>query len=111
LNKRLCHNFILVERSTGSGRIGWMHQDLTLIATFTMALLMAFIGGYAARKLGLPALVGYLFAGLIIGPFTPGFVGDLHAASQLAEMGVIFMLFGVGLHFSLRDLWEVRRVA
>ncbi len=88
-----------------------MHQDLTLIATFTMALLMAFIGGYAARKLGLPALVGYLFAGLIIGPFTPGFVGDLDAASQLAEMGVIFMLFGVGLHFSLRDLWEVRRVA
>lgn len=88
-----------------------MHQDLTLIATITMALLTAFVGGYIARRLGLPSLVGYLFAGLAIGPFTPGFVGDMNAASQLAEMGVIFMLFGVGLHFSLRDLWNVRRIA
>ncbi len=88
-----------------------MHQDFALIATFTMALLMAFIGGYVARRLGLPTLVGYLFAGLIVGPFTPGFVGDIDATAQLAEMGVIFMLFGVGLHFSLKDLWEVRNVA
>ena len=88
-----------------------MHHDLTLFATITMAILTAFFGGYAARKLGLPPLVGYLLAGLVIGPFTPGFVGDMDAISQLAEMGVIFMLFGVGLHFSLRDLWDVRRIA
>ncbi len=88
-----------------------MHHDLTLFATITMAILTAFIGGFAARKLGLPALVGYLLAGLAIGPFTPGFVGDMNAISQLAEMGVIFILFGVGLHFSLKDLWEVRRIA
>ncbi|MFN8527707.1 MAG: cation:proton antiporter [Anaerolineae bacterium] len=88
-----------------------MHQDLTLIATITMAVLLAFVGGYIARKLKLPSLVGYLLAGLAIGPFTPGFVGDSHAASQLAEMGVIFMMFGVGLHFSLKDLWSVRQIA
>jgi CPA2 family monovalent cation:H+ antiporter-2 len=88
-----------------------MHHELALFATITMAVLTAFVGGYAARKLGLPTLVGYLLAGLVIGPFTPGFVGDSSAISQLAEMGVIFMMFGVGLHFSLRDLWNVRRIA
>ncbi len=88
-----------------------MHQDFTLLATITMAILTAFAGGYIARKLRLPSLVGYLLAGLVIGPFTPGFVGDSHAAGQLAEMGVIFMMFGVGLHFSLKDLWGVRRIA
>lgn len=88
-----------------------MHHDLILLATITMGLLTAFIGGYIARKLGLPTLVGYLVAGLVIGPFTPGFVGDQAAISQLAEMGVIFMMFGVGLHFSLKDLWNVRRIA
>jgi CPA2 family monovalent cation:H+ antiporter-2 len=76
-----------------------------------MGILSAFVGGYVARRFGLPSLVGYLLAGLAIGPFTPGFVGDSHTASQLAEMGVIFMMFGVGLHFSLSDLWRVRRVA
>jgi len=88
-----------------------MHHDLTLFSTITMAILTAFAGGYLARRVGLPPLVGYLLAGLVIGPSTPGFVGDLDAISQLAEMGVIFMLFGVGLHFSLKDLWEVRRIA
>lgn len=88
-----------------------MHQDLGLFATITMGIITAFIGGYIARKLGLPSLVGYLLAGLAIGPFTPGFVGDTSAAHQLAEMGVIFMMFGVGLHFSLQDLWSVRRIA
>ncbi|MBA3870101.1 MAG: cation:proton antiporter [Anaerolineae bacterium] len=88
-----------------------MHQELALFATITMALLTAFVGGYIARKIGLPTLVGYLVAGMVIGPFTPGFVGDSAATSQLAEMGVIFMMFGVGLHFSLKDLWSVRAIA
>ena len=88
-----------------------MHSDLSLFATIAMAVLTALVGGFVARKLGLPTLVGYLVAGLIIGPFTPGFVASTDAANQLAEMGVIFMMFGVGLHFSLRDLWDVRRIA
>lgn len=88
-----------------------MHHELALFATIAMALLTAFVGGYIARRIGLPTLVGYLVAGMVIGPFTPGFVGDSEAASQLAEIGVIFMMFGVGLHFSLKDLWSVRRIA
>jgi len=88
-----------------------MHHDLGLFATITMAILTAFAGGYAARRLGLPPMVGYLLAGMAIGPFTPGFVGDVGEASQLAEMGVIFMMFGVGLHFSLDDMWAVRSIA
>ncbi len=88
-----------------------MHDDFALFATITMAVLLAFVGGFIARKLKLPTLVGYLVAGLAISPFTPGFSGDTNAASQLAEMGVIFMMFGVGLHFSLKDLWNVRRIA
>jgi CPA2 family monovalent cation:H+ antiporter-2 len=88
-----------------------MGHELLLFATITMAVLAAFLGGYVARRLGLPTLVGYLLAGLAIGPFTPGFVGDIGDISQLAEMGVIFMMFGVGLHFSLKDLWAVRSVA
>ena len=88
-----------------------MPHDLTLLISITAALVTAFVGGYAARRLGLPSLVGYLVAGIAIGPFTPGFVGDSSSISQLAEMGVIFMLFGVGLHFSLKDLWAVRRIA
>jgi CPA2 family monovalent cation:H+ antiporter-2 len=88
-----------------------MDHELALFATITMALLTAFVGGYIARRLGLPTMVGYLVAGMVIGPFTPGFVGDTAAASELAEMGVIFMMFGVGLHFSLKDLWNVRAIA
>jgi CPA2 family monovalent cation:H+ antiporter-2 len=88
-----------------------MHHDLSIVVNITMALLAALVGGYITRRLGLPTLVGYLFGGLAIGPFTPGFVGDIASVSQLAEMGVIFMLFGVGLHFSLQDLWAVRKVA
>lgn len=88
-----------------------MHQDFALLATITIALLIAFAGGAVARRLGLPTLVGYLAAGVVIGPFTPGFVGDSGSISQLAEMGVIFMMFGVGLHFSLKDLWSVRWIA
>lgn len=87
----------------------WGIEDL--VVNITMALLAAFVGGYIARRIGMPTLVGYLLGGLAIGPFTPGFVGDIASVSQLAEMGVIFMLFGVGLHFSLKDLWAVRKVA
>jgi CPA2 family monovalent cation:H+ antiporter-2 len=88
-----------------------MHQDFTLFATITMAVMLAFIGGFIARKLRMPTLVGYLVAGLVISPFTPGYTADTNAAAQLAEMGVVFMMFGVGLHFSLKDLWGVRRIA
>jgi len=88
-----------------------MHHDLSLLINIAIALLTAFAGGYLARSVGLPSLVGYLLAGMVIGPFTPGFVGEIKDISQLAEMGVIFMMFGVGLHFSLSDLWRVRRIA
>ena len=64
-----------------------------------------------ARRIGLPTIVGYMLAGIAIGPFTPGFVGDVGTISQLAELGVIFLMFGVGLHFSLNDLWKVRDIA
>ena len=87
-----------------------MHE-ITLIINIVVALVVAFIGGVIARRLGLPTIVGYLFAGIAIGPFTPGFVGDTETISQLAELGVIFLMFGVGLHFSLNDLWKVRAIA
>jgi len=87
-----------------------MHE-ITLIINIVVALVVAFIGGIVARRLGLPTIVGYLLAGIAIGPFTPGFVGDTDTISQLAELGVIFLMFGVGLHFSLKDLWRVRSVA
>src|SRR4051812_10269686 len=88
-----------------------MHQELPLLLNITVALVVAFIGGVIARRIGLPTIVGYLVAGVAIGPFTPGFVGDIHTISQLAEIGVIFLMFGVGLHFSLSDLWQVRAIA
>ncbi|HEY0866339.1 MAG TPA: cation:proton antiporter, partial [Fimbriimonas sp.] len=88
-----------------------MHQNLALLIDITVALVVAFVGGFFARKAGMPSLVGYLLAGLVISPFTPGFVGDVGDIGQLAEMGVVFMMFGVGLHFSLKDLWRVRQIA
>jgi monovalent cation:H+ antiporter-2, CPA2 family len=87
-----------------------MHE-ITLLINITVALVVAFVGGLLARRLGLPTIVGYLLAGIAIGPFTPGFVGDTAMISQLAELGVIFLMFGVGLHFSLNDLWKVRAIA
>jgi CPA2 family monovalent cation:H+ antiporter-2 len=86
-------------------------QELHLLTNITVALFAAFLGGIVARRLGLPTIVGYLVAGVAIGRFTPGFVGDVDAISELAEIGVIFLMFGVGLHFSLRDLWVVRGIA
>ncbi len=87
-----------------------MHE-VTLLINIAIALIVAFIGGVLARRLGLPTIIGYMLAGIAIGPFTPGFVGDTETISQLAELGVIFLMFGVGLHFSFRDLWKVRSVA
>ncbi len=86
-------------------------QDANLLTTLTAALIVAFIGGAVARRLGLPTIVGYLLAGVVIGPFTPGFVGDVGAITELADIGVIFIMFGVGLHFSLHDLWVARDIA
>ena len=88
-----------------------MPHDISIIATITVGLVLAFLGGLLAYKLRLPPLVGYLIAGVALGPFTPGFVGDAHLASQLAEIGVILLMFGVGLHFSIKDLLEVHRIA
>ena len=86
-------------------------HDVPLIATIAVSLAFAFLGGLLAVRLRLPPLVGYLLAGIVVGPFTPGFVADAHLAPQLAEIGVILLMFGVGTHFSIRDLFAVRGVA
>jgi CPA2 family monovalent cation:H+ antiporter-2 len=82
-----------------------------LIATITVGLVAAFVGGLLATKLRLPPIIGYLLAGIAVGPYTPGFVGDARIAAELAEIGVILLMFGVGIHFSLRDLMAVRAIA
>jgi CPA2 family monovalent cation:H+ antiporter-2 len=84
--------------------------ELPLLVNIAVALGYALLGGLLARRLGLPTIVGYLLAGVALGPFTPGFHGDPAAIHQMAEFGVILLMFGVGLHFSFRDLWQVRRV-
>ncbi|WP_371324997.1 YbaL family putative K(+) efflux transporter [Dechloromonas sp. ZY10] len=88
-----------------------MEHDISLISTIAVGFGVALILGLLAERLRLPALVGYLLAGILIGPATPGFVADLHVASQLSEIGVMLLMFGVGLHFSLNDLLSVRRIA
>ncbi|MER2250480.1 cation:proton antiporter, partial [Methylorubrum podarium] len=88
-----------------------MQHATELISIIALGLVCAFIGGMLAQKIRLPPLVGYLVAGIAIGPFTPGFVGDPALASQLAELGVILLMFGVGLHFSIGDLLAVRTIA
>lgn len=88
-----------------------MPHDVSLISTVAAALGLALVLGFLATKLKLPALVGYMLAGIVIGPATPGFVADVKVASQLAEIGVMLLMFGVGLHFSLNDLLAVRRIA
>lgn len=87
-----------------------MHHT-SLIATIVAGLGLAFIFGAIANRLKLPVLVGYLLAGVLVGPFTPGYVADQELAPQLAEIGVILLMFGVGLHFSLKDLMAVRKIA
>ncbi|WP_046115864.1 YbaL family putative K(+) efflux transporter [Aquincola tertiaricarbonis] len=88
-----------------------MPHSVSLITTIAAGLGLALVLGFVAVRLKLPALVGYLLAGVLIGPSTPGFVADLDIAGQLAEIGVMLLMFGVGLHFSLDDLLAVRRIA
>ena len=88
-----------------------MHHDTPLITTIVAGLVLAFIFGMIANRFRLPPLVGYLFAGVLVGPNTPGFVADQALGAELAELGVILLMFGVGLHFSLKDLMSVRALA
>lgn len=88
-----------------------MEHNITLITTIAAGFGLALIFGFIAEKLKTPALVGYLLAGIAIGPATPGFVADIGIAAQLAEIGVMLLMFGVGLHFSLNDLLAVKRIA
>ena len=86
-------------------------ENLDLILTLTGGLAAALALGYVTHRLGLSPIVGYLLAGIVVGPHTPGFVANRHLADQLAEIGVILLMFGVGLHFDIKDLLAVRRVA
>lgn len=86
-------------------------EHTPLIATIVGGLVLAFVFGMLANRLRMPPLVGYLIAGVVVGPYTPGFVADAHLAQELAEIGVILLMFGVGLHFSLRDLLSVKSIA
>ncbi|MGM9455209.1 cation:proton antiporter domain-containing protein [Legionella bozemanae] len=88
-----------------------MHHSLPLITTIAMGFALALILGLIAARLKIPALVGYLLAGVAIGPFTPGLMADISIAQELAEIGVMLLMFGVGLHFSLSDLMRVRKIA
>ena len=88
-----------------------MHHDTDLINIVAIGLALAFVLGAVANRLRLSPLVGYLVAGICVGPFSPGFVGDQELAKQLAEIGVMLLMFGVGLHFSLKDLMEVKWIA
>ena len=88
-----------------------MPHDVTLISAIAVGFALAFVFGFIANRLGFPPLVGYLVAGVVIGPFTPGFVADRAIAGQLAEIGVMLLMFGVGLHFSIKDLLAVRAIA
>lgn len=86
-------------------------HDLPLVSTIAVGFTAAFMCGFIASKLRLSPIVGYLIAGILIGPFTPGIVADAHIAEQLSELGILLLMFGVGLHFSLRDLLSVWRIA
>ena len=88
-----------------------MPHDTPLIATIVAGLGLAFVFGTIAQRLKIPPLVGYLFAGVAVGPFTPGYVADQALATELAELGIILLMFGVGLHFSLKDLLSVKAIA
>lgn len=88
-----------------------MSHDTPLIGILVIGLGLAFILGTIAQRIRISPLVGYLLAGIAVGPFTPGFVADQPLASELSEIGIILLMFGVGLHFSLKDLISVRAIA
>lgn len=88
-----------------------MPHDIGLLSTLVISLVAAFAGGLAVRAIGLPPLIGYLCAGVAIGPFTPGFVANQSVANDLAEIGVALLLFNIGMHFSFKDLLGVRKIA
>jgi CPA2 family monovalent cation:H+ antiporter-2 len=88
-----------------------MPHDVTLLTTIAAGIGLAFVFGLLAARVRLPPILGYLLAGIAVGPFTPGYVAHAGLASQLAELGVILLMFGVGLHFSIADLLAVRRIA
>ena len=86
-------------------------QHTPLIATIAVGLMLAYVLGLVAHRFRVPAIAGYLLAGILVGPFTPGFVADQAIAHELAEIGVILLMFAVGLHFSFKDLLSVRAIA
>ena len=88
-----------------------MDHEPVLISTIAIGLVAAFVGGLIAQRLRLPSIVGYIAAGVALGPFTPGVIADPEIASELAEIGVILLMFGVGIEFSIKDLLAVRRIA
>jgi CPA2 family monovalent cation:H+ antiporter-2 len=88
-----------------------MPHDTDLIDIIAVGLAVAFVLGAIANRFKLSPLVGYLMAGILVGPFTPGFVADQELATQLSELGVMLLMFGVGLHFSLADLMKVKSIA
>src|SRR5258708_3427944 len=88
-----------------------MSQELHLLVNVAVAVAVALVGGLLAHALRQPVIVGYLLAGVVIGPFTPGFTGDREQIASLAEVGVIFLMFALGIEFTLADLARVRNVA
>jgi CPA2 family monovalent cation:H+ antiporter-2 len=118
------YDFLLLDVGCPPGRYAVVRRSLvcppgegpmpyanSLLVTVVLGLALAACGGFLARKVRMPPLVGYLVAGVAIGPFTPGFIADASLANQLAEIGVILLMFGVGLHFSIKDLLAVRHIA
>ena len=88
-----------------------MHEEYALLIFLSVGLVAALLLGLVTERLKLSPIVGYLLAGILVGPNTPGVVADPHMAAQLAEIGVVLLMFGVGLHFNLRDLWAVKNIA
>jgi CPA2 family monovalent cation:H+ antiporter-2 len=83
-----------------------VRHDLPLVTTLAIGMSAAFVCGLIASKLRIPPIVGYLIAGVLVGPYTPGFHVDVGIAEELSEIGIVLLMFGVGLHFSLNDLWK-----
>ena len=88
-----------------------MDHEASLLTLLAAGLVLAFVLGSIAHRFKLSPLVGYLLAGVLVGPFTPGYEADTGLAAQLGEIGVVLLMFGVGLHFSVADLKEVRKIA